>query len=371
MNISRHNYEELFLLYVDNELSDTEKNSVHEFLQQNPDLRQEFLLLQQAILKPSAIIFDDKTSLFKKEISIDEIQESLLLLLDNEITTAEKKRISDLIVADDSVAKEWALWQQTKLQPDAAIYFADKRSLYRTAPERVIVFNWMKIAVAAVFIGFGIWITVPYFIKKDTVINITALKNNTDNHTKIIVSPASVQTPGINKTILKDTAALKIQQQTFAVQPVKNTIHKINSYPASQKNNNIVAVKTDAVKKVADDAATKNYFDIDSNKTIASNVSLKKLNDKVINQNDIVMNTPDDQLKKDITPHNVYASDAALNDNTDASNDDNHILFIPEKQLAKTTLGTLFTKVRKTLKGNAGVNRHKSIHIANYEFAIQ
>ena len=92
MNINRHNYETIFLMYIDNELSDAEKNEVLLFLQQNPDLSKEFKLLQDTIVKPTSIVFDDKIFLIKKEISI-ELQESLLLLLDNEIDSDEKEKI--------------------------------------------------------------------------------------------------------------------------------------------------------------------------------------------------------------------------------------------------------------------------------------
>ena len=68
MNIDRHNYEEFFLLYVDNELSAPERNMVQLFVQQNPDLDKELQLLQQSIVKQDEIIFEDKGSLLKEEI---------------------------------------------------------------------------------------------------------------------------------------------------------------------------------------------------------------------------------------------------------------------------------------------------------------
>ena len=48
-NINRHNYETFFLLYIDNELSVTEKKTVDEFVDANPDLQEELIMLQQSI----------------------------------------------------------------------------------------------------------------------------------------------------------------------------------------------------------------------------------------------------------------------------------------------------------------------------------
>ncbi|MEJ0102609.1 MAG: hypothetical protein WDO19_08680 [Bacteroidota bacterium] len=68
MKIDRHNYEEFFLLYVDNELTAEQKNSVHRFIQENPDLARELEILQQVTLKADdAIVFDGKETLLRKE----------------------------------------------------------------------------------------------------------------------------------------------------------------------------------------------------------------------------------------------------------------------------------------------------------------
>ena len=73
MNINRNNYEEYFLLYADNELSADEKNMVEMFVQQNPDLEEEFIMLQQSVVKPdNTIALNDKNFYSKKEGFIDQ-----------------------------------------------------------------------------------------------------------------------------------------------------------------------------------------------------------------------------------------------------------------------------------------------------------
>ena len=75
MNINKNNYEEYFLLYADNELSDQEKNIVEAFVKQHPDLEEEFLIIKQSVIKPDADLkLEDKSFLFRQ-------QKSLLIIL--------------------------------------------------------------------------------------------------------------------------------------------------------------------------------------------------------------------------------------------------------------------------------------------------
>ena len=65
--INQHNYEEFFLLYVDGELSATDKQAVEQFVQANPDLAIELEMLQQTMLAADELVFEDKDLLFRTE----------------------------------------------------------------------------------------------------------------------------------------------------------------------------------------------------------------------------------------------------------------------------------------------------------------
>lgn len=65
--ISTHNYEEFFLLYIDRELSQADSDKVEKFVLQHPQLQDEFTLLKQTVLQPEAITFGDKSSLYRQE----------------------------------------------------------------------------------------------------------------------------------------------------------------------------------------------------------------------------------------------------------------------------------------------------------------
>jgi hypothetical protein len=66
--IDRNNYEEYFILYMDNELPVADKQMVELFMQENPDLKEELDLLMQFKLAPdNTIVFEGKEMLMKDE----------------------------------------------------------------------------------------------------------------------------------------------------------------------------------------------------------------------------------------------------------------------------------------------------------------
>jgi cytoskeletal protein RodZ len=65
--INLSNYQEYFLLYVDEELHSNEREAVEKFVLQNPSLQQEFTLLKQTVLPKEWVIFQNKEVLYRKE----------------------------------------------------------------------------------------------------------------------------------------------------------------------------------------------------------------------------------------------------------------------------------------------------------------
>lgn len=64
--ISLSNYEEYFLLYVDNELTGNDANEVERFVLKHPELQDQFILLQQTRLQPETWEFAHKEILYKQ-----------------------------------------------------------------------------------------------------------------------------------------------------------------------------------------------------------------------------------------------------------------------------------------------------------------
>jgi hypothetical protein len=143
MNISRHNYEEFFILYADNELSRDERQEVENFVLQHPDLREELEALLQAKLIPdTSIVFENKESLMKPAgaapIQLSDYEEWLLLYLDDELTAEQKKGVEKFMAAHEAVRQEFLLLQKARLQPET-IAFPFKETLYRETEKVPVV----------------------------------------------------------------------------------------------------------------------------------------------------------------------------------------------------------------------------------------
>jgi hypothetical protein len=156
MKIDRHNYEEYFLLYIDNELTVDQKMQVELFVNENPDLAGELVMLEQSKLVPDqAIHFDKKEMLMREEngsfVNMSNYGEWLVLYVDNELNDEERMAVEKFAAIHPHVQQEFVLFQQTTLEPEK-IVFPDKEVLYRHEKVRVISMQWWRVAVAAILI---------------------------------------------------------------------------------------------------------------------------------------------------------------------------------------------------------------------------
>ena len=87
MKMNATYYEEYFLLYIDNELSDEQKVAVENFMEENPAYKKEFYLIQQSVLAPEIILFEDKVLLYR----LEELEASLPISIKQGLYREEAK----------------------------------------------------------------------------------------------------------------------------------------------------------------------------------------------------------------------------------------------------------------------------------------
>ena len=159
MNINRHNYEEFFILYMDNELGSEDRRMVEDFVQNHPDLKEELELLMQYKLVPDElIVFENKEALIKGDaiINVANYEEYFLSYIDDELSTTQRIAVEKFVVNNPVAAKELMLLQKSKLQPET-IVFANKESLYKREEKiRRLPVKWLRAAAAVLILALGL-----------------------------------------------------------------------------------------------------------------------------------------------------------------------------------------------------------------------
>ena len=150
MELNQDNYENYLLLYIDNDLSASEKAAVELLLASNPKLAQTLKALQAVQLKPEFVEFSDKSSLYR----FDEMNASL--------DPAFKKTLYKSSL------------KSAKLIDIKKIYWATG-----------------SIAAIAISIFFGVKTTVnqPQLQEPQLVTSIAPIKNNIPNKSVSILKP--------------------------------------------------------------------------------------------------------------------------------------------------------------------------------------
>ena len=207
MKLNRYNYEEYFILYMDNELSDEDRREVELFVQQNPDLKSELDILLQSRLTPDTdISFTDKTSLMmfgSAPINMTNYEEWLLSYIDDELTDDQRKEVEQFIADKPALQKELSLFQKTKLQREEAVVFPGKESLYRREEKaKVIAIGWRRIAIAAALL----------FAVATTVFVVLNTRSKKDNDGTLAGGKVKTEIPAITQPSDNDKKVTPAQQ---------------------------------------------------------------------------------------------------------------------------------------------------------------
>ncbi len=232
VSINRYNYEEYFLLYVDNELSAAECKQVEAFVQENPDLEEELMMLKQSQLKPdTSLVLEDKSSLFKSEkhgmINLENYETFFLLYVDEELNVEDRRSVELFASQHPAQQQELEILMQTRITPETSVVFPDKASLYKkVGSEKVVAFRvWRIVAVAAMLIlAVGIlWMN----SRKETiepVLTKTEEQTNKDDSKGQVAKNSNESSNGTTK---KDQVSKK-ESQDAGIAEVENRVTKVN-----------------------------------------------------------------------------------------------------------------------------------------------
>lgn len=156
ITITRSNYEDFFLLYVDGELTPQECDAVEAFAAAHPDLQEELDILLTTRLDAEPVVFGDTSALMADSMKMASIDESLLLYIDNELKGEEKAGMEWELSRNPDLQLQHRLLQQTKLDPAETVVYPHKEELYRRTEKPVRhLFGWRAAAAVVILLGWG------------------------------------------------------------------------------------------------------------------------------------------------------------------------------------------------------------------------
>ncbi len=238
--INLGNYEEYFILYMDNELAAEQKLMVEDFIAQHSQLGEELDMLMNTKLPLDEVSFAGKEDLLSSAMKVNAVDESLLLYIDNELPAAEKKAVEQKISSNTDFALQHALLVQTKLDASENISYPNKKELYRHT-ERVVAFTlWMRIAAAIVIL----FVSSLFFLLNNSSkpVDAVAINNAPVQNTPVIKSPSvppqqHIQnTEPVKEEITIAKAAGQRQQNVGETNAVRKEANKINATATHAEN---------------------------------------------------------------------------------------------------------------------------------------
>jgi fructose-specific phosphotransferase system component IIB len=365
MSINKDNYEEYFLLFADNELSGEEKNMIQAFVNQHPELEEEFVNIVQSVLSTEDDLkLDDKSSLFrqtKKFISHANYTEAFVLYNDNELTYTEKRETEAFLAENPSLKSEFVLLQNAKLQPDNTIVFPGKQLLFkRKGKAKVVSLKWRKAVAAAMILSFGLWMgtnlqkknadKIPVAVKVDPAKNLNntnVITTDTINTQPVVVvtknKPANKSNSfAKQKTFLSNNTSPVIVKAAAKVTAVSKIKNEKTSLP--QVNSNINKDEKDELSIIAKELQKSN---IES--PVAKNKGVQNISEE---------NPGEENNNKEVTHDEIVNADTNEVDGalsasyilSETENKDNYAFYnITEEKFNKSKVGGFFKKVKRVI----------------------
>jgi hypothetical protein len=370
MDINRNNYENYFLLYIDNELCQADKKAVEAFVQEHVDLKQELFMLQQTVLEHETLPFEQKNSLLKPE---PVLLEKLLLHLDGELGVAETAELQNELRADGKLRAEWELLKQTKLQPQYEVIFEHKEMLLRREPARVITTKWWR-AAAAVFIGLSLVGTVLVFNNKNSkqaaadTAKETPVSSNGIKENKVPGNPVAQQADATGQTVtVKAEVPAAVKNETAAA-----TVNDKGTNITAGKQDLLVTAKEKNQPQKENSSTPERLENINIDKSNETGISTVQLKERIAQPaaTAIIKNNPEAGLAKPAMESSLKTNNAVYAFNAKKDETDQSDYLTPDDK--KFRRSGLIRKVsrffqRSTKKKADG----DGLKIAGFEFAVR
>lgn len=383
--ITSENYEEWFMLYVDNELSAADREAVERFVAGHPDLQEEWEVMSQCKLLPDQhLVFRDRDVLRKTKAAEDLHTDYFLSFIDGELDGKDIAAMEVLIRQHPHTIKELEQWRQTIAYPDATITFPDKESLYKIEGDKKLVWiPLVRIGAAAVIAGAVAFLLLLPVIRHEKAgtasaaiaraTAATATGSTAAPHV-VTATPAQTTTPSTTYTVAATTSSSPVS--THAAINIKKHAPAVTSIATAALHSIVDRQKKDVEQKQP--GAVKN--DPVKSDPVTTDVALVQ---PVSPGHPVMLPPPDQTLTTDrniavnaviLTRTNIPKEQSsfatqALQNETDAQENNS---FVTGEPTDKSKLRGIFRKVTRAFGKTADRDKdgQRQVLIGAFQFAL-
>lgn len=278
------NYEEYFLLYVDQELTPQERKEVEAFVLAHPELKPELDMYLDTRLLPETVSFRGKEELFRNadDIHAGNIEELQVQWIDGELSASRAAAVEAYTNEHEEALENFAWLKKTKLVQET-IVFPDKASLYRHEKKPAIVFQmrWVRVAVAAAVILLAglLWLNRQPFAETTIGPSLASTEQNGTSEQQNASAPSVADKAQQQDSTARDTQdQQKLAQNEITplaakdlrAQQVKVAEEKTNTpvtYAAVDRNTNTTTVQIENGDKGTEEKLVVPGIDLPKNNT--------------------------------------------------------------------------------------------------------
>lgn len=157
MEITRQNYEAYFIDYLEGNLDEKLVDRFIEFLQKNPDLKEELKLFESLTVLPETATFSKKNKLYKDKFDVeDEFNQAAIAHLEGNLNPKTKREFETYLSTHPDKQDDLNLFSKTILKADTEITFANKNKLYKRTKGKIVLF-WAGRVAAVLVLAFAIF----------------------------------------------------------------------------------------------------------------------------------------------------------------------------------------------------------------------
>ncbi|MFA5814780.1 MAG: hypothetical protein WC865_04080 [Bacteroidales bacterium] len=160
-SLTRNNYEIWFLDYLDGQLSNQQLETLLDFLEQNPDLKEELRGVSGVSLAAGMESLDQKYLLLKSPADIpgiSAIDQLCIARMENDLPEEEARMFDLRLNEDTGLGEKYAAFQLTRLNPADSVIYPYKKELLRKTR---ILSPWIITAISSAAVILLAWFLWP------------------------------------------------------------------------------------------------------------------------------------------------------------------------------------------------------------------